>query len=340
MSANQGGILSVLDDRRINGRAAFFKGLGMGYDGSWATLVGGQPVTTDQEVGIYTDIGSVPQMGDWEGQAKFNELPAYSGALRNTEYLAGLLIQKADIRRDKIGRIQERIAQLGQRAATHWEKLISTLIVNSETDGSKTIDSKNDLTSQAYDGQAFFDTDHSFANSVYTTSQTNDLTSSDYASLNIGTSTAPTVSEAAAFITDMIGHFWTFKDDQGEPTNGDAKSFVVMVGTNQLYSPIQAAFGLQGLASGENSRAYGMVNSLGINVTVVLNPRLSAKTAKVYVFNADGMGDKAFILQEETPLALAEDAGSDFDKAVKIGVWGTRAAGYGNWQRGVLGTLS
>jgi phage major head subunit gpT-like protein len=341
MSATQGGIYSVLDDPRINAREVFFRSLGQAFDGSWARLVGGDPMSSNTEVEMYKDIGSVPQLSAWEGEPRFEELPTYGGALRNIEFFAGLLVQKADLRRDKIGRIQQRIAQLGPRASTHWEKLLSNLIINAETDGSLTIGGDSDLTSQAYDGQAFFDTDHSFTGSKFTTAQTNDLAVGDYASIGaVSTAAAPTASEAAAFITDILGHFWTLKDDQGEPSNGESRRFLIMVGTNQLFSPISAAFGLQAFAAGESSKAYGMVNSLGLSIDLRLNPRLSANTTKVYVFNTDGTSDKPFILQEETPLQIAEDAGTAFDKAVKVGVWGTRNAGFGNWQRALVATLS
>lgn len=339
--ANQGGIYSVLDDARINGRQAFFASLGLAFDGSWASMVGGAPVTSNTEIELYRDLGAVPQLAEWIGEAKFGELPNYAGSLRNIEFLAGLLIQKADLRRDKTGIIQRKIADLGARAATHWEKLISTRIIAAETDGSATINSTNDLTSQAYDGQAFFDTDHSFTGGAYTTSQTNDLAVGDYASIGaVSTAAQPTAAEAAAFIPDIIGHFWTLKDSQGEPANGDCRNFLVMVGTNQLFSPISAALGLKTLAAGAESAAYGQVTSLGLNIKCWLNPRLSANTTKVYVFNTDGAGDKPFILQEETPLQIAEDAGTAFDKAIKVGVWGTRNVGFGNWQRAIVATLS
>jgi phage major head subunit gpT-like protein len=337
MSASQGGIYSVLDDARINGREAFFKSLGETFDGSWAAVLGGTPIESNTEIERYKDLGSVPQMATWEGEPKFQELPVYGGALKNVEFMAGLLVQKADLRRDKVGRIQNRISQLGQRAARHWETLLSTLILASETDGSKTIGGDADLTSQAYDGQAFFDTDHSFTGSNYTTSQSNDLSGGSF---DITTATAPTVTEAAAFMTNLIGHFWTLKDDQGEPANGEARNFTVMVGTSALFMPIASAFGLQNLTSGESSRAYGAVKTLGLNIDIRLNPRLSAKTTQVYVFNTDGNGDKPFILQEETPLQIAEDMGTAFAKAIKVGVWGTRNAGFGNWQRAVMATLS
>jgi hypothetical protein len=339
MSATQGGIYSVLDDARINAKEVFFQSLGTTFDGSWAAGLGGAPIMSSTEIERYKDLGSVPQLAVWEGEPKFQELPVYGGALRNIEFMTGLRIQKADLRRDKVGRIQQRIGQLGERASRHWETLLTNLIIASETDGSKVIGSDADLTTQAYDGQAFFDTDHSFVGSKYTTSQSNDLPASTYSSLNVGTAAAPTVAEASAFITDLLAHFWTFRDDQGEPTNGDARNFMIMVGTAALFTPITSALGLQTLAAGVNSQAYGAIATLGLNVKVILNPRLSANTTKVYVFNTDGGGDKPFILQEETPLAIGEDAGTVFTKDVKVGVWGTRTAGFGNWQRAVLGTL-
>jgi len=338
MSANQGGIYSVLDNEDINGREAFFEGVSQGIDSSWATGVG-TVVPSDSEIETYADLGNVPQLSVWEGEALFQELPNYVAKLRNVEYAAGLTVQKADFRRDKVGRIAPRLRDLGRRGFTHWETLVSTLISNAETDGSATIGGEVDLTSQAYDGQAFFDTDHSYTGSNYTTSQSNDLAAGTYSNLNVTTATAPTPDEAANIITDLLGHFWTLKDDQGEPANGDARAFTIMVGTNQLFAPIVSALGLSNLSSGASNRASGFIQTQGLAVNAVLNPRLSAKTTKVYIFRTDG-DLKPFILQDEVGLNVQEEDPGMKVKHFEVMSSATRAAGYGKWDSALVGTLS
>lgn len=327
-NANSGGVYSVLDDPRINARADFFAGLGQGIDGSWANTIG-TVIPSTTEVERYNWIGTVPQLAEWKGEALLQQLPNYAATLTNQAYQTGLLVDKNDLRRDKTGQIRARIAGLGRRVASHWESLVSTLILNSETA------SGTDLSGKAYDGQAFFDTDHSYTGSNYTTNQSNDLSSGVF---NISTATAPTPDEAAKIIHEMIGTFYSLKDDQGEPINGDAKSFLFMVGTTSLWTGLSAAASLQNLTSGASNVVQGL-KAQGINVTVALNPRLSAKTDKVYAFRTDGpLG--AFILQDEVPVAVEEEDPGITKKHVIVSASAVRAAGYGIWQSAVLATLS
>jgi len=329
MAANQGGIYSVLDDERINARADFFAGLGMGIDGSWAPRVG-SIIGSNSEIENYNWIGTAPQMSVWEGEALLQELPNYEATLKNIEYISGLRVQKADIRRDKTGQIRQRIGDLGKRTGTHWETLVSTLILGGETA------TGTDLRGKAFDGKSFFATDHTYANSNFTTSQSNDLSSGVY---NISTATAPTAVEAAAILVDMVGNFWTLKDDQGEPINGDARSFLVMVGTNALHAPLRQAISAENLSSGESNQVRGLVSDAGVSLNVVLNPRLSANTTKVYMFRTDApLGP--FILQDEVGVNVAEEDPGMLSKHINVAATATRSAGYGLWQNALLATLS
>ena len=334
MSSSQGGVNSLLDNENLNANSDFFRGYGEGIDGSWA-LRTGSLIPSNSEVEDYGWIGTSPQMSLWEGEALMQQLPNYKAALRNKEYLSGIKVSKADLRRDKTGVISQRIVGLGRNASRHWEKFTSDLMLAAETDGSATIDGSNDLSSQAFDGQAFFDTDHVFTGSNYTTAQSNDLSGGVF---NVSTETAPTAEEAADIITHMVGQYWSFKDDQGEPINGDARNFMMMVGTVGLWAPLREAASSMSLASGQDNPVAGL-RSEGVSIEVVLNPRLSAKTNKVYSFRTDG-DIRPFILQEETPIELIEDAGTAFKKDIDFGAWSTRAVGYGLWTSAVLATLS
>lgn len=322
------GVYSVLDDERINGRADFFAGLGMGIDGSWATNIG-TLIPSNSETENYNWLGTVPQLSVWEGEALLQELPNYSATLTNDEYISALGINKNDIRRDKTGQIRQRMSWLGRRAATHWEKLVSDLIIASETAAG------TDISGKAFDGQAFFDTDHSYTGSNFTTNQSNDLSGGVW---DVATAASPTPDEAADCVLDMVGNFYALKDDQGEPINGDASNFLIMVGTVPLYSAFKSAVGLQNLTSGASNPVTGLTSS-GITIDVRLNPRLSAKTTKVYGFRTDG-DIKPFILQDEVGLTVEEEDPGILSKEVRVAAKATRAAGFGLWQGAMLGTLS
>lgn len=332
MAANQGGVYSVLDDERINARADFFAGLGMGIDGSWAPGLG-TIVPSNSEIENYNWIGTSPQMSLWEGEAVLRELPNYEATLKNVEYLSGLKIQKADLRRDKTGQIRARVGMLGRRTGTHWETLVSTLIANGETA------SGTDLRGKAYDGLAFFSASHVYTGSAYTTAQKNLLTASEYPALNVSTSTAPTVAEMADILVRLIGHFFTLKDDQGEPINGSASSFTVMSGTNEIHAAVMGAIGLDTLATGTTNPLAGYLRESGYGITAILNPRLSTKTERIYVFRNDA-DLRPFILQDEVGVNVSEEDPGVLSKSINVVATATRSAGYGLWQNAIAGVLS
>lgn len=335
MSASNGsGVYRVLDDERINGRADFFAGLGNGFAESYATRLG-TVVSSNSESEDYRWIGTAPGMSVWEGEALFAQLPNYAAILRNKQYQSGLRIQKKDIDRDKTGQIRTRISSLGVEASKHWEELLTTLIGNGETASGADSGDLKDISGKAYDGQAFFDTDHSYVGSNFTTNQSNDLSSGVW---DVATATAPTADEAAKCVLDMVGNFYGLKSDQGKPINGSLRSFEIVVGTTPLYSAFVQAVGLQNLTSGATNPVTALTGQ-GLSISVMYEPRLSAKTTKVYGF-ATGGDINPFILQDEDPVdVMEEDPGMKY-KYIEVMAKASRAAGYGLWQRAMLGTLS
>jgi len=335
MSASNGsGVYSVLDDERINGRADFFEGLGLGIAESYATRFG-SVITSNSEAEDYRWIGSAPGMSVWEGEALFEQLPNYAAILRNKQYQSGLRVQKKDIDRDKTGQIRRRIASLGQEASRHWEELIVDLISNGETASGADSGDLKDISGKAYDGQAFFDTDHSYTGSNFTTNQSNDLSAGVY---NVATATAPTADEAAKVVLDLVGNFYSLKNDQGKPINGNVRSFEIVVGTTPLYTAFTQAVGLQNLTSGATNPVTALQGQ-GLTINVLYEPRLSAKTTKVYCI-ATGGGLNPFILQDEDPIdVMEEDPGMKY-QYIEVMAKASRAAGYGLWQRAAVGTLS
>jgi phage major head subunit gpT-like protein len=188
-----------------------------------------------------------------------------------------------------------------------------------------------------YDGQAFFDTDHSEGDSG---TQTNDLALGDYSELNVATATNPTAYELMNVILKMVQHLYTIKDDQGEPMNAMARDFLVMVPVPFWGAALKAVNG-EMLQSGTGS-VDNPLKSAGINISVVANPRLTW-TTKLAIFRTDGRA-KPLIMQEEVPLkvdAIAEGSEEEFKYNRHLyGVKAIRNAGFGYWQHAVLGTLS
>ncbi|MFK5283404.1 Mu-like prophage major head subunit gpT family protein, partial [Lacticaseibacillus paracasei] len=69
-------------------------------------------------------------------------------SITNKHYENTLEVALRDLRRDKTGQIQARIQDFADRQLTHWASLLSTLIINAPS-------------TVCYDGQFYFDTDHS-----------------------------------------------------------------------------------------------------------------------------------------------------------------------------------
>lgn len=331
-TSTDSGIYSVLDDERINGRSALFQAYNDGIDGSWATSLYTE-IDSDSEIENYNWLGTAPKMQEWGSEFKYSEVPNYNATLRNRDWQSGELVKKGDIRRDKTGQVRTLMGQLGSAAATHPEEVFSTMLVSSETAGG------TDLYDQAWDGQAFFDTDHSYTGAEFTTNQTNDLTASEVAALNVSTATAPTADEMASVIVGMVTHFYTLKDDRARPINANLRNFTIMAGTGPIAAAAAQAVTRDNLTSGATNPVQGL-NAMGVGgINVILNPRLSALTTKVFIFSGDG-ALRPFIYQDEVGLNVWEiDPGQD-QKYIKVGANKTGGFGFARWQSALIGTLS
>lgn len=157
----------------------------------------------DEEYGM---LGSVPSVREWLGDRDFHSVRAAKFTIENKHWESSIRVDKTRIRDDRMALYAPMFASLGARAARHPDKLLlSDLVVNATTD-------------LCLDGQAFFDTNHSWGDSG---TQDNDLTGA------AATGTNPTVDEfkasAVAALTAMLG----FKDDKGELLHDD-----VVMGVN------------------------------------------------------------------------------------------------------------
>ena len=316
---------SGLGSRAIIG--TFYETLEQAIGSTWMGRLA-MAFTSDQESETYKWLGASPAVREWIGGRLAKGLRENGLTIVNKTFEATLDISVDDIRRDKTGQIMLRIQEMADRVAAHPMSLISTLINNG---GGAT----NGL---AYDGQYFFDTDHVDGDSG---TLKNDLAAGDYAVLNVGSATAPTSNEMADAILAVLGHFYSFKDDQGEPINEMAKQFLVMVPFN-MWGVAQAAVSSNLLNTGSGGRDNPLVKLPGISIDVVANPRLTA-TDKFCMFRTDGR-TKPFIEQTEEGVKMAaKGEGSEYEfdnNAHQYGVKVIRNVGYGMWQHAIRATLS
>lgn len=284
---------------------------------AWVTTLA-MKTNSDQASESYAWLGAPPAMHEFIGKRQLNELAEVSFNISNKDHEANLRIKSKDMRRDKTGSIHVRVNQLADRVNDYPGKLLSTLILNGAS-------------ALCYDGQYFFDTDHSEGSSG---------TLSNKITFAAATGTTPTVDEFSDAIIAAIQAMYGFKDDQGEPINQEAREFTVMVPVVLMGTALKAVSILTG-ANGSTATLAALKKDFTINITV--NPRLTW-TDTFAVFRTDG-SIKPFILQEETGGldVVAIGDGSEYEQLNKEQIFGVDWAGnvgYGYWQGAVQVTFT
>jgi phage major head subunit gpT-like protein len=309
----------TLSSRAIIGE--FYNTLQQDLGGLWVPQVSNL-FSSDQESETYKWLGMSPQMREWVGGRVAKGFRENGITIANKTFEATLEVLVDEMRRDKTGQVMTRVRELAQRTNAHWAKLLSSLVIAAES-------------AVCYDGQYFFDTDHVEGDSG---SQSNDISN------DITTTTAPTAGEMESSILKSIQAILSFVDDQGEPMNENARSFLVMVPVPYMAAAA-AAIGSQIIVDaastgGRTNNIMTLGNIGGFSVQLAVNARLTW-TTKFATFRTDGE-TKAFIRQEEegvTVSAIAEGSELEFkENKHQYGVKAIRNVGYGYWQRGCLVT--
>jgi phage major head subunit gpT-like protein len=92
----------------------------------------------------------MPTMREWIGQREVTNPEAFVYAIKNRTFESTVAVKREDIEDDSYGVYGPLFQQLGSLAKTHPDELIFALI-------------KGGFAAKCYDGQYFFDTDHSVA---------------------------------------------------------------------------------------------------------------------------------------------------------------------------------
>jgi phage major head subunit gpT-like protein len=296
----------------------FFLRLAQDLGDTWIPKVSRNFPST-QEIETYGWLGQVPGLREWIGGRQPKGLSEKSYQLRNAKYEGTLRIAGDDIRRDKTGQVNVRLGEFSQRANAHWMSLFTTLLENAQT-------------AVCYDGQYFFDTDHSEGSSG-TQSNLLSVSLATFAVTLSGLASQPSYEQMQLSILKAIRTMLAYKDDQGEPMNENMREFLVMAPIN-LWMPAAAAIKQN---AGVATLLPDVLHSSNLSITVVPNARLTW-TEDFAVF-ATGGDVAALIAQEEVPLQTQlVGPGSELyfkEDCWDLGVWASRAAGYGYWQRAV-----
>jgi phage major head subunit gpT-like protein len=134
-----------LGSRAIIG--AFYNELSQNLGQTWIPDVSMQ-FDSNQESETYKWLGMAPAMREWIGGRNAKGFRENGITIVNKSYESTMEVLVDEIRRDKTGQVMLRVAEQARRANSHWASLLTALIVAGES-------------GVCYDGQYFFDDDHS-----------------------------------------------------------------------------------------------------------------------------------------------------------------------------------
>jgi phage major head subunit gpT-like protein len=278
---------------------------------------------TDQEKEIIRWLGSSPTFRKWVGPRLAKGVSEHGITVLNEPYEMTMEFLKREFERDKSGQVLVRVREAASRSAQQWARLLSDLIILGET-------------ALCYDGQTFFDVDHSEDASG---TQSNDLAKA------IATEGEnPTVAEMQTMILDAITAIHGFVDGAGEPLNEGSTDFMLMVPTG-LWATAKKATQASVIVDTTQAADNILVQSSDLKIFLVQNPRLNAwhtsSGTKFVLFRVDAEV-KPFIRIEEGGVetqVIAQGSEHAFKtNKYLFGASAQRGVGYGYWQHAVLVT--
>lgn len=301
----------------------FFQAWEGAHNLSWVELIS-MMVNSNEKTEEYRFLGESPNLEEEIDGLKLKELLAHGFEITNKKFSTGLRLPTVDLRRDKSGQILQRLSEMSQKSVTHWARLLTFLLQNGHL-------------ADCYDGKKFYAVDHEEGESG---AQSNLLTKTDIPELKVVDPARPTQVEFVDAVLGVIEHFFTYVDDQGEPINEDATSFLAMVPV-RMWGKAAAGVASEHLST----TVTNPLTKLPLQVTVAPNARLKSTPNNLHVFRTDGSGSaKPFIRQEEDevrPNVLGAGSDHEFNNdewLFKLSTW--RNVGYGNWKMAINAELS
>jgi len=250
-------------------------------------------------------LGAAPQMRQWKDEKRPGALSNYTWEVEVLDYEASIRVNMNALRDARFNPYEARIREMAQNAARLRYNLLSDLI-------------KGGAAKKCYDGQFFFDTDHSEGESGV---QSNKLTGT-------GTSAAQVKTDYYTAYAALCG----FKDDKGEPLQPADFRPLIWIPNNatlvERFEELQAAL----LVSNST-------NVLANRFDLVKDPRLTDAN-DWFMFRVDTPMKPFVVVTREEP-NYADNfttQGSDdvfLRKTGTASVEARMAATYGVWQKAV-----
>jgi phage major head subunit gpT-like protein len=260
----------------------------------------------------YGGLGSVPGVREWLGDRQFHTLRGGQFTITNREWENSVQIQKNDIDDGRLAKYGPILEQMGIEAMHHPDELMFELLVA----GDSTL---------AFDGQFFFDTDHSWGASG---TQSNDLTHA------AATGTTPTEAEFRASYHAARAALLGFRRDNGKlwhrPTIKPLTDLMLIVPPS--------------LEEVANAALYKTLVNSGESNIVLDRPRIvpvAYISGDKYYLLRTGQPIKPFIFQARRPLNRQMKGLDDREwKDVKFMTDARYNAGYLGWWNAVLMTFT
>lgn len=278
--------------------------------------------SADEEYGFF---GGYAKMREWIGQRQAQTTAQKSVVIRNRKFEATCSVKRDLLRRDKTGLLQSYLdSWIDSVPIYHWEDLaIETLLTNGN----------------CYDGTPLVGTSHRWAASQ--TAQSNQITSSDVAALDVTTPATPTPTEMAGVVMGMAAYMLGFKDDKDRYINGSARSFKVIVNTINHFTALTTAL-TSNLLTGIVDNPINGFSAAGFKFKPVFVPAYTGAN-KIRMFRTDGPVKPLIAQQEKEMQYEVKGEGSDYafdNDAHAYGLNTNRGFGPGLWESILEGTLS
>jgi len=255
---------------------------------------------------VYNWLGAVPAMRQWTDERIAAALRTHDYEVANRKYEATIEVDRETFEDDRLGQIKPRIEELAIRAASHPDELVAALL-------------NNGFTTTCYDGQYFFDTDHSEGDSG---SQSNKLTS------------ALSAANLETAVETMLG----FKDDHGKPLG--VMPDTLLVGPDNFFNARQILNSTSIVVAGSTSVEKPSGNPLSGMLNLLVSPHIGS--GKWFVLAASyPVRPLIFQWRVRPEFSAVTDPSDEYvfsTDTFKYGVRSRCGAGYGLWYLAVGST--